>query len=66
MLFEAVSGTPVCYVTPKGDVNLISKPSQKCPSDNSGMLQMQYILHLTGASAVALNEHRRFFVLAQF
>ena len=44
MLFEAVSGPPACYVTPKGDVNLISRTSQKRLSDNSGMLQVQYIL----------------------
>jgi len=60
MRFEAVSGAPACYVTPKGEANLISRPSQKCLSDNSGMLQIQYILPLTAASAVALNEHRRF------
>jgi len=40
MLFEAVSGAPACHVTPKGDVNFISRPSQKCLSDNSGMLQI--------------------------
>jgi len=60
VLFEVVSGAPACYVTPKGDVNLLSRPSQKCLSDNSGMLQIQYILPLTAASAVVLNEHRRF------
>ena len=66
MLFEAVSGAPACYVTPKGDVKFISRPSQKCLSDNSSMLQIQYILPLTAASAVALNEHRRFLFLHSF
>jgi len=44
MLFEAVSGAPACRVTPKGDVNFISRTSQKRLSDNSGLLQVQYIL----------------------
>jgi len=60
MLFAAVSGAPACCITPKGDVNFISRPSQKCLSDNYGMLQIQYILPLTAASAVVLNEHGRF------
>ena len=60
MLFEAVSGAPACYITPKGDVNFISRPSQKCFSDNSSILQIQYTLPLIAASSVTLNEHRRF------
>ena len=45
MLFAAVSGAPACCITPEGD--------------NSGMMQIQYILPLTAASIVALNEQRR-------
>jgi len=60
MLFAAVSGAPACCITPKGDVNFSSRPLQKCLFDISGMLQIQFILPLTTASAVVLNEHRRF------
>jgi len=60
MLFAVVSGAPACCITLEGDVNFISRPSQKCLSDNSGMLRIQYILPLTAASTVALNEHGRF------
>jgi len=44
----------------------MSRPLQKFLSDNSGMLQILYILPLTAASVVALNEHRRFLFLYSF
>jgi len=50
----------------KLNVNFISRPSQKFLSDNSGILQLLYILPLTKASAVALKEHRRFLFLYSF
>jgi len=66
LLFAAVSAAPACCITLKGDVDFISRPSQKMLSDDSGMLQIQYILPLTAASAVALNEHRRFLFYYSF
>jgi len=65
-LFVAVSGAPTCCVPPIRDVNFISSPSQKFLCDNSDMLQILYILHLTATSAVALNEHRKFLFLHSF
>jgi len=40
MLFAVVSGAPVCYIPPNGDVNFISRPSQKILCDISGVLQI--------------------------
>jgi len=39
-LFAAVSDAPACCIPPNGDVDFISRPSQKYLSDNSGMLQI--------------------------
>ena len=63
MLFTAVSDAPAYCIPTIGDVNFISRPSQKFPSDNSSVLQILYNLPLSAASEVALNEHHRFLFL---
>jgi len=55
-LFTAVSGAPASWIPPNGDVNFISRPSQKFLCDNFGLLQILYNSPLFAASAVALKQ----------
>jgi len=50
-------GPVFLYFFQNGDVNFISRPSQKDLSDTSGVLRILENLPLSAASAVALNEH---------
>ena len=58
--------TPASYTTATGDVNFISRPSQKFLFDNSAVLHILYKLPLSAASAAALNDHRIFLFLYSF
>jgi len=44
---------PACCISPLGDANLISSPSQNFLADNFDVLQILCILPLSPASAVA-------------
>jgi len=41
-LFAGVSGLPACCMSPTGDVNFVSIPSQNFRSVNPTVLQIQY------------------------
>ena len=53
--------TSLLYPIPNGDINFMSRPSQKFLSEKSGTLQILHIFPLNAASEAALNKHRVFF-----
>ena len=58
--FHSCFWRTACWVQPDGDVNFISRPSQKFLFGNSAVLQILQILYnlpLSAASAAALNDH---------